>query len=220
VSRKDRGRRFPRPGIVVYADGLCEPRNPGGVACYGFVAYLGQERIADGWGVVCRGRSATNNVAEYAAARAALQRLLEMGLDREVVEVRSDSQLLVRQMQGVYSVRSPRIAEAHRALSRLASRFRKVTWRWVPRRLNMEADSLSRKAYREDLERRAADLEVRPAGSGEYLVLSSRGDRWYRVRIDPPGCECPAFARRPGPCKHIVAVRSSLEGSRAGETPV
>jgi uncharacterized Zn finger protein len=84
----------------------------------------------------------------------------------------------------------------------------------------MKADSLSPKAYREDLERRAADLQVRPAGSGEYLVLSSRGDRWYKVRLEPPGCECPAFARRPRICKHIVAVRSSLEGSRASETPV
>jgi len=65
----------------VYADGLCEPRNPGGVACYGFVAWRGDERIAEGWGVACRGRAATNNVAEYAAAQAALERLLEMGLD-------------------------------------------------------------------------------------------------------------------------------------------
>ena len=201
----------------MYADGLCEPRNPGGVACYGFVAWRGDERIAEGWGVACRGRAATNNVAEYAAAQAALERLLEMGLEGEVVEVRSDSQLLVRQMSGLYAVRSPRIAESHRALSRLASRFRGVRWRWVPRVANREADALSRRAYAEDVARRADGLRVREAGDGQFLVLSSRGHTWYKVQVAPERCECPAFARGARPCKHVVAVRRYREAPSSAE---
>jgi len=33
--------------IVVYVDGLCEPVNPGGVACYGYVVYRDGERVAE-----------------------------------------------------------------------------------------------------------------------------------------------------------------------------
>lgn len=47
--------------IVVNCDGLCEPVNPGGTACYGWVAYRGQEKIGEGYGVVCSGPGATNN---------------------------------------------------------------------------------------------------------------------------------------------------------------
>jgi ribonuclease HI len=95
-GKKRRKKGSFRPSVVVYTDGLCEPRNPGGVAC-GFVARRGDEKIAQGWGVVCRGENATSNVAGYAAAQAALERPLELGLEKELVEVRSDSQLLVRQ---------------------------------------------------------------------------------------------------------------------------
>jgi ribonuclease HI len=142
--------------LLVYCDGLCEPRNPGGIACYGFVIYRESEAIAQGYGEVCRGPEATNNVAEYSAAIAALTRLIAMGLTEEAVEVRSDSQLLVQQMQGKYAVRSRRIAALHGKLRRLAACFRQVRWRWVPREENREADALSRRAYAEAVSKERA----------------------------------------------------------------
>jgi len=121
--------------VIVYVDGLCEPRNPGGVGCYGFVVIRDGKTIMKGRGVAGSGREMTNNVAEYSAAIAALKWLVEEGVT-DPVEVRSDSQLLVRQMQGVYAVKSTRIRGLHRELCALAGRFRSVSWKWVPRHLN------------------------------------------------------------------------------------
>ncbi len=193
----------------MYCDGLCEPRNPGGIACYGFVIYREGEAIAQEYGEACRGPEATNNVAEYSAAIAALARLIAMGLTEEAVEVRSDSQLLVRQMQGAYAVRSQRIAGLHGELRRLAVRFRQLRWRWVPREENREADALSRRAYAEAVSKgRARGLTVERLADGAYRVASSRGEGWYRVTLAPEECECPAFSRGLRPCKHVLAAEA------------
>lgn len=196
-----------QPALLVYCDGLCEPRNPGGIACYGFVIYREGEAIAQGYGEVCRGPEATNNVAEYSAAIAALTRLVDLGLTEEAVEVRSDSQLLVRQMQGEYAVRNRRIAALHGKLRRLAARFRRLRWRWVPREENWEADALSRRAYAEAVSKeRARGLAVELLPDGAYQVASSRGKGWYRVTLAPEECECLAFSRGLRPCKHVLAA--------------
>ena len=136
---------------LLFFDGLCEPVNPGGVATYGYAIYVDGRRIAADCGVVgsgMEGRDVTNNVAEYSALIAGLRRLLELGW-REGVEIRGDSQLVIRQLQGVYAVRSPRIAPLYEEAKRLLSEFADVRLVWIPRELNREADELSRKCYRE-----------------------------------------------------------------------
>jgi ribonuclease HI len=173
-----------RPALVVHCDGLCEPRNPGGVACYGYVARRGDQVIASGWGVVARGPQATNNVAEYAAAIYALRALLDLGLSSDPVEVRSDSELLVNQMRGIYAVRSPRIASLHGELQRLARRFREIRWRWVPREENTEADALSRRAYAEAV---LAEKAKGAAGGGPGGRRSSRPVQHREGLVPRPG---------------------------------
>jgi len=196
--------------VIVYVDGLCEPVNPGGIGCYGFVVIRAGETIMRGRGIAGSGPGMTNNVAEYSAAIAALKRLSKEGVS-EPVEIRSDSQLLVRQMQGVYAVRSPHIRKLHRELQALTGRFPSVSWKWVPRHLNEQADTLSREAYAEHLAQtaceRAAGLRVEPLEKSRWRVLSSRGHTWYTVTLDPDSCTCPAFERGARPCKHIVAAR-------------
>ncbi|NTW37475.1 MAG: ribonuclease H, partial [Syntrophobacteraceae bacterium] len=49
--------------ITVYFDGLCYPKNPGGVAAYGYLVYRDSEPIWRGFGGVGEGRGMTNNVA-------------------------------------------------------------------------------------------------------------------------------------------------------------
>lgn len=79
--------------IKINCDGLCEPVNPGGTACYGWVAYLGKEKMAEDCGVICSGPEATNNLAEYTAIIKVLEWLLGNGLTGEKIELRSDSKL-------------------------------------------------------------------------------------------------------------------------------
>jgi len=148
--------------LVLYFDGLCEPVNPGGVATYGFVV-----KDEDG-NVVCKGKGlvgagmlgddVTNNVAEYTALIKALECLRERGYEDAEVLVRGDSQLVIKQLKGEYKIRSKRLEPLYKKARELLSSF-KVELEWVPRRLNEEADSLSREAFREFVKERKGEYE-------------------------------------------------------------
>lgn len=142
-----------RGKLQLYFDGLCEPsyaggpRNPGGCACYGWVLYDGAERIATGQGVVARGvPGATNNVAEYSALREGLEYVYSHFAQGTALEVRGDSQLVIRQFNGEWRVRSALLQPLLLAVQSLA-RGLSVDARWIPREENQEADRLSREAY-------------------------------------------------------------------------
>jgi ribonuclease HI len=83
----------------------------------------------------------TNNVAEYAALIAALRYAAEAGAAD--VEIRSDSELLVRQMEGTYRVKNPGLIPLHRTARGLLGRIPKVRIVHVPRERNREADHLA-----------------------------------------------------------------------------
>lgn len=84
---------------------------------------------------------ATNNAAEYQALLLGLTRAAALGY--QSVEVRSDSELLVRQMTGAYRVKHPGLVALHRAVRRLLTRFEEVRFTHVDRGANAEADRLA-----------------------------------------------------------------------------
>jgi ribonuclease HI len=87
---------------------------------------------------------ATNNVAEYRALVAGLERAAEMGLDE--VEVVSDSELLVKQMRGEYRVKNEALKALNRQAATLAARLRRVSYTAVRREHNELADRLVNEA--------------------------------------------------------------------------
>ena len=87
---------------------------------------------------------ATNNVAEYSALVAGLERALELGVDE--LEVVSDSELLVKQMTGEYRVKNEALKELNERASRLARRLREVDYTAVRREHNELADRLVNEA--------------------------------------------------------------------------
>jgi ribonuclease HI len=87
---------------------------------------------------------ATNNVAEYRALVAGLARAVEAGVAE--LEVVSDSELLVRQMQGAYRVKNRILQELFREASRLAQEIGRVRYRAVRREHNELADRLVNEA--------------------------------------------------------------------------
>jgi len=91
--------------------------------------------------------STTNNVAEYAALLVLLDRCIRRRAARLVVH--SDSLLLVKQMQGEYRVKNPRLQELHGAARRLLARIPEVSFTHVPREENREADRLANQAMDE-----------------------------------------------------------------------
>lgn len=128
------------PQHVAYSDGASRG-NPG-PAAIGAVIY-----DPEGHEIYRLGRrlgTATNNEAEYRAAIAALEAALALGASR--LELRMDSELVVRQMSGRYRVRNPRLARLHTRVLALRQRFDEVVVRHVPRAENRIADSLANQA--------------------------------------------------------------------------
>jgi ribonuclease HI len=83
---------------------------------------------------------ATNNVAEYRGLVAGLAKALELGIDE--LEVVSDSELVVRQMTGVYRVKNEALRQLSLQAAGLARRLGTVTYTAVRRERNKLADQL------------------------------------------------------------------------------
>ena len=131
--------------ITVYFDGLCYPRNPGGVAAYGYAVFRDGKPIWRGFGAVGEGRGMTNNLAEYEALMAAAQWLVHEGIE-EKIAIRGDSELVIKQMNGQYRINSATSKKYVPEIKKLLM-GRDVSLVWVPREENEEADKLSRVAY-------------------------------------------------------------------------
>ena len=91
----------------------------------------------------------TNNEAEYHALIEALRRAVKLGAER--VELYSDSELLVRQVKGVYSVRDEKLKRLHLKCLQLLKNFKEYKIAYVPRELNVEADRLANEAITRQL---------------------------------------------------------------------
>ncbi|RLI75650.1 ribonuclease H [Archaeoglobales archaeon] len=135
--------------IEIYFDGACEPWNPKGIATYGYVVIKNGKTIKKGKGLACEPFSyqSSNNVAEYTAMIKALEFLVSNGLTDDEVIVKGDSQLTIRQMNGVYSVKADRIIPLYKEARELARKFRRIRFVWIPREQNEVADELSHQAY-------------------------------------------------------------------------
>lgn len=143
--------------IQVYFDGLCQPYNPGGIACYAFLilAKKGQEQQQySEYGLAAEpfADNASNNVAEYTGIIKALDWLLEYNYNDQKIIIRGDSQLVINQIKGKYKVRAVKIIPLYQKVKSIISKFKDIKIEWIPRDKNKEADKLSNKAYQEILE--------------------------------------------------------------------
>jgi ribonuclease HI len=131
------------PPIVAYIDGGARG-NPG-PAGYGVRIQAPDgsvlEEIHGALGI------ATNNVAEYNGLLAALRWAIERG--HRQIHIRSDSELLVRQMRGEYRVKHPGLQPLAARARLLIMELDRVTFEHVRREQNVEADRLSNVAMDE-----------------------------------------------------------------------
>ena len=84
---------------------------------------------------------ATNNVAEWTAVLLALE--AARGLGATHIDLRMDSELVARQISGIYRVKNEALKPIHRAVMELLASFDGYTIGHVPRGLNKDADRLS-----------------------------------------------------------------------------
>ncbi len=123
---------------VVFSDGASSG-NPG-PAGIGVVLLLDGRKVAFSESI----GTATNNVAEYRALIRGLEAAAEYGA--ETVKVCLDSELIVKQLNGLYRVKNAGLIPLYRKACSLLSKFRKYDISHVRREENSEADSLAKKA--------------------------------------------------------------------------
>ena len=128
---------------VAYIDGASRG-NPGPAAYAVVLQGPGGQTLAEIGKYFGR---ATNNVAEYYGLIAALDAAQSRGVTRLLI--RSDSELLVRQMQGRYNVKSADLKPLYERALKLSRGFAHFAIEHVPREQNTEADALGNRALDE-----------------------------------------------------------------------
>jgi ribonuclease HI len=131
------------PSFTVYIDGACRG-NPG-PGSFGVVMCNEKgevvEQLKDTIGLC------TNNVAEYTALLKALEKARKLKVD--TLLVKSDSQLLVKQLEGAYKVKDEKIKILYDQVQDLLKEFKSVEFMHIPRVENKLADELANKALDE-----------------------------------------------------------------------
>jgi tryptophan 2,3-dioxygenase/ribonuclease HI len=126
--------------LVVHVDGGSRG-NPGPAAAAAVVSTPDGEVLDEA--SVTLGET-TNNVAEYRGLLLGLERARELGADD--IEVVNDSELVAKQVNGEYKVKSPEMAALHEQAQRALESFDSWSIRSVPRAENAEADALVNRA--------------------------------------------------------------------------
>ena len=142
--------------IKVYFDGLCQPFNPGGIACYAFIIKENKQVSQYGLAEDPFSINASNNVAEYTGVLKALEWLVKSNYENENILIRGDSKLVIFQLKGKYKVKAERIINLYKQSMDLICKFKNIEFEWIPREKNKEADALSYKAYLEILDNNPA----------------------------------------------------------------
>ena len=123
----------------VYFDG--GSRGNPGPAAVGWVIVTGDGIVAEGGHTIGR---ATNNQAEYEALIRALRVARDYGFDE--VDVRGDSELIVKQVRGEWDTNDPQLRERRVTVRELLTGFEEWSIEHVPREINERADELANEA--------------------------------------------------------------------------
>ena len=131
--------------IVIYTDGGARG-NPG-PAAVGVVILRDGEKILEAKQYL--GGNLTNHRAEYEAVIFALVKALELLLRDEDIEFRLDSQLVVEQLSGRWKIKEASLKGQAQKVHDLLTSFGTVTFTYVPREKNKDADRLVNEALDE-----------------------------------------------------------------------
>lgn len=127
---------------IIYTDGGARG-NPGPAAA-GVVILKGADVIATSSQYL--GERQTNNWAEYEAVVIALLKMIELQVGKADIEFRLDSKLVVEQLMGNWKIKEPTLKPQVQKVKDLLNDFGTVTFHYVPREQNKEADRLVNEA--------------------------------------------------------------------------
>ena len=127
--------------IIVYADGACRG-NPGPMAIGASIQTAEGVELSTVSALLGQG---TNNLAEYGAAIAGVRKAIEYGTD--AIELRMDSQLVVKQLTGEFQIRKADLKPLLNELLTLIGQYKAWSVTHVRREQNQRADELANLAY-------------------------------------------------------------------------
>src|SRR5215472_4719150 len=175
------------PGVLmIHTDGGARG-NPGPAAFAYVIQRDGAPAIEQAG---CIG-TATNNQAEYTALIRALEHAERLGTSSRLL-IHSDSELLVKQMNGEYRVKDQGLKPLYEQARRLVSRFPSVNFRHIPRGQNAWADRLYNAALdggaKPKSKQRQAAVTPRETAVHEEAVecLRAAAQVWARGNADDP----------------------------------
>jgi ribonuclease HI len=122
--------------VIVHVDGGARG-NPGPAAAACVISSPSGDLLGEHSRLLGR---ATNNVAEYRALLLGLESARELGASE--VEVVGDSELIAKQVQGLYKVKHPAMRSLYLEAMAALKQFEKWSIRTVPRAQNADADAL------------------------------------------------------------------------------
>ena len=133
--------------FTIYSDGGSRG-NPGPSAA-AFIIMDGDSNIVDQGGKFL-GES-SSGMAEYIGVELALEKALELGVKN--IELRSDSLMVVNQLNGLFTVKNREFWSVHSRIIRLTAQFQRINFRHIHREYNRVADGLVNKILDENEEK-------------------------------------------------------------------
>jgi probable phosphoglycerate mutase len=145
--------------------------------------------------------STTNNVAEYSGLVAGLKAADELGADS--VDVRMDSKLVVEQMSGRWKIRNETLRPLAAEAKQVCAHFSGVSYEWVPRARNKDADRLANEAM--DAQEGSGQPGARPESRPSAVASPPARET---ARTAPPA----AWSGATGPATRLLLVRHGQTG--------
>lgn len=185
--------------LSIYVDGASRG-NPG-PAAIGVVVKAGNKVVREIGEFIGR---FTNNVAEYRALVRGLEEAKALGAT--AVDVRSDSELLVRQLKREYKVKSPDLSPLYLEANRLLTSFPKYSVHFIPREENAAADALAN---------RTLDAAVPENSVLEFSTILEPAGVGFFARVPALGLEVEGKSRSEALERARAAVLQELRLLRA-----
>lgn len=195
-----------------YFDGSAIP-NPGVIGA-GAVIYDTNENEIDSVSIFVS-EYGTVNEAEYNGLIALLERAKAIGVTD--LEVFGDSQLVVRQCIGEYSVNAQNLQPLYQKVMLLSSGFQSIKINWIKRNENTRADALALDAVKRKVSKKVKlqsqnknnkpKVKVKYIGSKRLLILIDAN--LFTVNLKLKTCTCGDYARA-NSCTHIQSLNEVL----------
>jgi ribonuclease HI len=131
--------------LYIYCDGACKG-NPGPAAIGGVIRNVPGKEAEPLVEISALIGIGTNNEAEYRSLIESLEQA--SAFKPEYIEIRMDSELVVKQVKGIYKVKNERLKPLMDQVKSLLGRFSKWNILHVPREENSHADRLANLAYK------------------------------------------------------------------------